>query len=106
MSFDLNRSINEMVSAHREKMRSNLARPYFKQDTIDPIRGADGKIYETLSGYRKTLLPSGNPRGEHYIEIGNEPIPEYKPPVEDRKKKREELGKILHEFKSSQTGAK
>ena len=95
------RSIEEMVREHRARMGVPvLACPYFKQDVIDPTRGMDGKMYETLSGYRKTLEPSGNPRGERYIEIGNEPTKAYEAPKFDRKKRRDDIKRAISDVKN------
>lgn len=93
------KSISDMVREHRARMgTSNLACPYFKQDAIAPIRGMDGKMHDTLSSYRKTLLPSGNPRGERYVELGNESLPDFKAPEFDRKKRREDIKRAISEI--------
>lgn len=62
--------------------QKQISAPRIVKDTIEPIYGADGKLHDSLSSYRKSLLPEGNPKGERYTEIGNEPMPEpeaYKP---------------------------
>jgi putative FmdB family regulatory protein len=41
-------------------------------DEMEPFRGPDGRMHTSLSGYRRSLLPSGNAQGERYTEIGNE----------------------------------
>jgi hypothetical protein len=58
--------------------------PRVVSDTIAPIMGADGKLHDTLSGYRHSLTPSGNPKGERFIELGNEALPTYQPPKSDK----------------------
>jgi len=86
------KSISQLVAEHRQKMgTSSLSMPYFKQDTITPCLGMDGKMHDTLSGYRKTLLPDGNPKGERYVELGNESLPDFKAPEFDRKKRRDDI---------------
>lgn len=79
-------------------VRSDLPVPYFRQDSIDPILGMDGKKHDTLSGYRKTLLPSGNPKGERYLELGNESLPDFKAPEFDRKKRREDIKRAISDI--------
>lgn len=76
---------------------SPLSMPYFRQDAIQPCMGMDGKMHDTLSSYRKTLEPSGNPRGERYIELGNESLPDFKAPEFDRKKRREDIKRAISE---------
>jgi len=95
------KSIEEMVREHRARLgTSSLACPYFKQDTIAPILGMDGRIYDTLSGYRKTLEPSGNPKGERYIEVGNEQTKAYEAPKFNRKQRREDIKRAISDVKN------
>lgn len=92
------KSIPELVAEHRVKMgTSSLSTPYFRQDAIQPCIGMDGKMHDTLSSYRKTLLPDGNPKGERYIELGNESLPDFKAPEFDRKKRREDIKRAISE---------
>lgn len=60
-------------------------------DSIEPTWGADGKLHDSLSSYRKTLRPDGNPKGERFIEMGNEKPPKWKPPEFDRKTRRDDI---------------
>lgn len=93
------KTISELVREHRVKMgASSLSCPYFRQDTIDPCMGMDGKMHDTLSGYRKTLLPSGNPKGERYVELGNDSLPDFKAPKFDRKKRREDIKRAISDI--------
>ena len=93
------KSIPELVVEHRARMgASSLSMPYFRQDAIQPCMGMDGKMHDTLSSYRKTLLPEGNPKGERYIELGNESLPDFKAPEFDRKKRREDIKRAISEF--------
>lgn len=80
--------------------RSDLPMPFFKQDTIEPCRGMDGKMHDTLTGLRKTYEPSGNPKGKRYIEIGNEKLETYKAPEFDRKQRRDSIKQALHDVKT------
>lgn len=92
------KSIPELVAEHRVRMgTSSLSMPYFRQDSIQPCMGMDGKMHDTLSSYRKTLEPSGNPKGERYIELGNESLPDFKAPEFDRKKRREDIKRAISE---------
>lgn len=54
--------------------RSDLGFPMIMRDSIDPCLGMDGRMYDSLRGYRKTLKANGNPQGENYIELGNESL--------------------------------
>lgn len=58
--------------------------PMIASDTLEtPLySGADGKLYDSKSKLRATYLPSGNPDGILYNEIGNEQIP-IDPPTPD-----------------------
>lgn len=53
--------------------------------------GADGKLHDSLASYRHSLTPEGNPKGERYLEMGNEELPAFKPPEFDRKERREAI---------------
>ena len=67
-----------------------LNAPAVLSDNIPPTRGPDGRMHDTLSGYRRSLRPDGNPQGERYIELGNERVK----PVEhtfDRAQRREDI---------------
>jgi putative FmdB family regulatory protein len=60
-----------------------VSAPRVVSDVIEPIYGADGRLHDSLSGYRHSLTPEGNPKGERYFELGNESLPEYRPPKPD-----------------------
>lgn len=60
-------------------------------DTIEPVRGPDGRMHTSLATYRASLRPGGNPKGEHYHELGNEELPAFKAPEFDRKSRREAI---------------
>lgn len=57
-----------------DKCRSTLGFPMIRSDKIDPCLGLDGRMYESLAGYRRTLKAENNPQGENYIELGNESL--------------------------------
>lgn len=60
-----------------------ITAPRIFKDQIDPIMGADGKMHDSMASYRRSLTPAGNPRGERFIEVGNEPMPKYETPKPD-----------------------
>lgn len=79
--------------------RSSFPAPAIRRDSIDPTRGPDGRMHESLSGYRRSLRADGNPQGENYIEIGNEELK----PVEhkfDRKERREDIRAAIADVKA------
>ncbi len=84
-------------SARSAGAGSDFPCPRFVKDEIEPTWGADGKQYTSMSAYRKTLLPSGNPRGERFIEYGNEPIPQYEAPKFDESARVEAIKQAIHD---------
>jgi putative FmdB family regulatory protein len=80
--------------AHRQ-----ISAPRILSDYIEPCRGADGKMYDSLRGLRATYLPSGNPQGERYLELGDQEIT---PTVKtfDRKQRREDIKAAIEDVKN------
>jgi len=74
--------------------------PRIINDSIEPTWGADGKQHTSMSSYRASLLPSGNPKGERFIEYGNEAIPTYEAPVFDEAKRVEAIKHAIHDVES------
>lgn len=68
-----------------------ISAPAVHSDAIEPVRGADGKMHDSMASYRRSLAPGGNPQGERYIELGNEKVPDYKPPEFDPKARRDAI---------------
>lgn len=62
-----------------------------RSDTIDPIRGPDMRMHTSLSSYRASLKPDGNPQGDRFHEIGDTELPEFKAPEFDRASRREAI---------------
>lgn len=64
-----------------------LSRPHYISDDQPFIKNmVDGKMYDSKAKMRKTYHPSGNEKGERYIEMGNEePIHFKRPKVPDLK---------------------
>jgi hypothetical protein len=48
-------------------------------------------MHDSLSSYRRTLQPGGNPKGERYLELGDQELPPFKAPEFDRKTRREAI---------------
>lgn len=71
--------------------RSSFPTPMLMKDTIDPIRGPDGNMHDSLSSFRRSCRPDGNPQGERYLELGNDSLPEFKAPEFDRKERRDAI---------------
>jgi len=93
------RSVYRSVPTPRSAA-SSFPCPRIVSDTIDPTWGADGKQYTSMSAYRQTLLPSGNPRGERFIEYGNEPIPQYEAPQFDEAQRVETIKRAIHDVET------
>ena len=76
----------------RKRERGDAVRsaPAIIRDQIEPCRGADGRMHDSLASYRRSLRPDGNPQGERYIELGSESL---KPdlPKFDRKARRDAI---------------
>lgn len=54
--------------------RSILGAPMIASDEMAPTQSmADGKVYTSKAALRATYLPSGNPEGARYTEVGNDP---------------------------------
>jgi putative FmdB family regulatory protein len=68
-----------------------ISAPRIVSDCIAPTRGADGKMHDSLSSYRHSLTPEGNPKGERYLELGDQDMPTFKAPEVDRKKRRDAI---------------
>lgn len=106
--FEVFRSLSELDEPLRcecgEKAERQVSAPMVKSDCIDPIRGADGKMHTSLASYRASLLPSGNPKGERYIELGDQ---ELKPQTYDYcpKKRREDLKAAVADVKNGRVSA-
>jgi len=57
--------------------RSDLPAPRVLRDTFDkPVQSmANGKWYDSKRGLSASHRASGNPHGQDFIELGNEPMP-------------------------------
>lgn len=85
--FDLGngRKIFRAVPERTDASKSSLPSPYFVTDTIPETRSmADNKLYTSKKAMRASYKAENNPAGVDYIEIGNEPMAEFKRPERDR----------------------
>jgi putative FmdB family regulatory protein len=75
-----------------------VSAPAVISDVIEPRYGADGKLHDSLSSYRRSLMPEGNPRGERFFELGEDKLKtvERKP---DPKALRDDIRKSIAEVK-------
>lgn len=71
---DGRKCLRKLETGSRDAARSDFPCPVIRSDKIDPCLGLDGRMYESLSGYRRTLKAENNPQGENYIELGNESL--------------------------------
>lgn len=72
--FDDGRSYLRKTARSAPAARSDFPCPMIRRDAIEPCRGMDGQMHDSLSSYRRTLKADGNPQGENYIELGNESL--------------------------------
>lgn len=86
----------------RRTGRADNARsaPAIMSDSIDPIRGPDGRVHTSLSTYRASLRPDGNPQGERYYELGDQSL-KHTPLVPDRAKRRDDIRRGLEDVKNN-----
>jgi hypothetical protein len=83
-------SVHEWPDNHRRPDEA-LARPSIISDNQPFIQSmANGEWYDSKSNMRKSYLPSGNPDGVRYTEVGNDPaiLRPRKKPKPDRMKVR------------------
>lgn len=99
-TLDNGRQVYRAVPQAIQSQRSTFPCPRMIRDEIEPTWGADGKQYTSLSAYRQTLLPSGNPKGERFIEYGNEPIPQYEAPKFDESQRVETIKRAIHDVET------
>lgn len=65
--------------------------PVILRDSIDPIRGPDLRMHDSLSGFRRACRPDGNPQGERYLELGDQELPKFQAPEFDRRERRDAI---------------
>lgn len=82
-----------------EGAQRQVSAPRILSDYIEPCRGADGKMHDSLSSLRATYLPSGNPKGERYLELGDQQIKPTEHKV-DRKQRRDDIRAAIEDVKN------
>jgi hypothetical protein len=70
------------------------------RDSIDPCRGADMRMHDSLSSLRRSYRASGNPQGVEYTEIGNETIKAPEPPRTDRRQMRDHMRAAISDVRN------
>lgn len=79
------RQVYRKVPKPEPDRRSMFGCPMLIGDHIEPLRSmVDGKLYDSKAALRATYKPSGNEKGERYIEIGNETQKPFVKPKPDR----------------------
>lgn len=91
------RQVYRRVNRNPAPQRSHLSMPMVIGDTVEIKSMADGKTYTSKAALRASYLPSGNPQGERYIEVGNEELKPPPKPAPDRKAIRESVGKAFNQ---------
>lgn len=82
-----------------EASRREVCAPHVVSDSIAPIMGADGKMHHSMASYRRSLSPSGNPKGEQFHELGaGERVKPIKHKT-DQKKLRDDITRSIAEVK-------
>lgn len=76
-----------------------ISAPRILSDHIEPCRGPDGKMHDSLSGLRRSYRPDGNPQGERYLEVGDQTIKET-PKTFDRKQRRDDIRAAIEDVKN------
>ena len=88
------------VKKERADNRSSFPCPTIKMDRIPPTRGMDGRMHTSLSTYRHSLTPEGNPYGQRYYEIGNESTKPYKAPEFNKQNRRTDIKRAINDVKN------
>lgn len=98
--FDNGKRYLRSTVEHAPVARSSFPAPMIRRDSIEPCRGPDGQMHDSLASLRRSYRADGNPQGENYTEIGNEPLPA---PIEhkfDRKERREDIKAAIEDVKN------
>ncbi len=57
-------------------------------------------MHDSMASYRRTLSPEGNPQGERYHEVGNEPLKPYKAPEFSEEQRVNDIKRALDDVKN------
>lgn len=91
--MDDGRKLLRKLDQEPRQAQSDFPCPMIRKDSIDPCLGMDGQMYESLSGYRRTLKAENNPQGENYIELGNESL-KHAPPQFNKQERRDAIKQV------------
>jgi hypothetical protein len=97
--FDNGRKYHRPLEREANHSRSSFPCPMIRRDSIDPCMGPDGQMHDSLSSYRRSLRPDGNPQGESYLELGNEKLPEITYEF-DEKQRRDDIKAAIEDVKN------
>lgn len=98
--FDDGRSYHRKLERAENTSRSSFPAPSIRRDSIEPCMGGDRKLHDSLSSYRRSLRPDGNPFGDSFIEVGNEAYPQAETPTFDRKARRDDIRAAIEDVKN------
>jgi putative FmdB family regulatory protein len=79
--------------------RKLLCAPRILSDAIPPTYGADGKLHDSLSSYRHSMTPEGNPQGERYNEVERQQDARSLHTKPNRKQIRDDIERSIAEVK-------
>ena len=81
--------------------RSDFPTPMVIGSFAEPVQSmADGKWYGSKAALARSHKASGNPHGQDFIELGNDPTPEFRPHVTDEKAERDVIRKAIHDVEN------
>lgn len=79
--------------------RRLVSAPMVVSDSIEPIRGADGKMHDSRASYQHSLTPEGNAKGERYFELGTDEL-KHKTYEYDEGQRRDDIRAGLEDVKN------
>lgn len=81
--------------------RGDFPLPMMIRDFDEPVQScADGKWYGSKAALARSHRAAHNPHGQDFVELGNDPLPEFREHVTDRKKERETIKKAIHDYEN------
>lgn len=82
-----------------EDAKRKVSAPFIVTDSIPPTMGADGKMHDSKAAYHRSLMSSGNPKGEavHVLGAGEKIRPLQN--KTDKKKLRDDIARSIAEVK-------
>ena len=80
--------------------------PMLALDTCAAVRSmADGRVYDSKAGLRRSHRADGNPAGRDYTEIGDAPVEVQAPPKPDRRAIRGALERAANDVRDGNVPA-